>query len=41
MMLYAIKVLGLEVSEEKTFKVFVSKIYFSLCELDMQLAETN
>ena len=41
MMLYPIKAPGLEVSEEKSFKVFISKIYFSLCELDMQLTETN
>ena len=32
-------VLGLVVSE-KMFNVFISKIYFSLCDLDMQLSLT-
>ena len=31
-------VLGLVVSDKKIFKVFISKILFSLCYLDMQWA---
>ena len=41
MMLHTnIKALGLVVSDKKIFKVFICKIYFSLCDLDMQQTET-
>ena len=33
-----IKSLGLVVSDKKIFEVFISKIYFSLYDLDMQRA---
>ena len=35
-----IKALGDVVSDKKIFKVFILKIYFSLCDLDMQRTET-
>ena len=44
MMLHAcipnIKDLGSVVSDKKISKVFIFRIYFSLCDLDMQWIET-
>ena len=34
------KYLGLQVTNMKVFKVFISKIYFSLCDLDIQRTKT-
>ena len=35
-----IKVPGLLVSDKKIFKFFISKIYYSLCDLEMQRTRT-
>ena len=31
---------GLVVSDKQIFKIFISKIYYSLCDLDLQQTET-